>query len=57
MQALLRSVWDELASPDPPPRSWRDWALAGGVAAASLIEGVARAGEPGTVDWMILGLV
>jgi signal transduction histidine kinase len=56
VQALLRSVWDEPASPDPPPRTWRDWALAGGVAAALLIEGVARAGVPGTVDWMILGL-
>ena len=56
VQALLRSVWDEPASPDPPPRSWRDWALAGGVAVALLIEGVMRAGEPGTVGWMILGL-
>jgi signal transduction histidine kinase len=56
VQALLRSVWDEPASPDPPPRTWRDWALAGGVAAAVLIEGVVQAGETGTVDWMILGL-
>jgi signal transduction histidine kinase len=57
VQALLRSVWDEPASPDPPCRTWRDWALAGGVAAALLIEGVARSGEPGTVGWMVLGLV
>jgi signal transduction histidine kinase len=54
--ALLRSVWDEPASPDPPPRSWRDWALVAGVAAALLIEGVVQADKPGTIGWMALGL-
>ncbi|HEY7071604.1 MAG TPA: histidine kinase, partial [Acidimicrobiales bacterium] len=56
MQALLRSVWDEPASPDPPPRTWRDWALVAGVAAAVLIEGVVQADKPGTIGWMLLGL-
>jgi signal transduction histidine kinase len=56
VQALLRSVWDEPASPDPPPRGWRDWALVAGFAAAVLIEGVVQADKPGTIGWMILGL-
>ena len=56
MQALLRSVWDEPASHDPPPRTWRDSALAGGAAAAVLVEGVVRSGEAGTLGWAMVGV-
>jgi signal transduction histidine kinase len=45
--ALLRSVWDEPPSPDPPARVWRDWVLAGGFALAIVVEVLLRPDLPG----------
>jgi signal transduction histidine kinase len=56
VQALLHSVWDEPGSPDPPPRDWRDWALAAAAATAVLVNGALRAGEAGNALWVILGV-
>ncbi|CAN5630807.1 histidine kinase [soil metagenome] len=39
---LLRSLWAEPAVVDPPPRTWRDWALFGVLVPAALLEGLLR---------------
>ena len=39
---LLRSVWDEPRPANPPPRTWRDWALVAVLVAAALTEGLLR---------------
>ncbi|GAA3445698.1 sensor histidine kinase [Planomonospora venezuelensis] len=46
MLALLRSVWDESRPPRPPLRVWRDWALAGVLVPAAVLEGVLRPDLP-----------
>ncbi|HEY3259832.1 MAG TPA: histidine kinase [Pseudonocardiaceae bacterium] len=46
MHGLLRSVWDEPRPPNPPPRVWRDWALAGVLVLIALLEGLLRPDVP-----------
>jgi len=43
---LLRSVWDEPRPANPPPRTWRDWALVAVLVAAALTEGLLRPDLP-----------
>ncbi|GAA3724354.1 histidine kinase [Salinactinospora qingdaonensis] len=35
-------MWDEPRPSDPPPRSWRDWALVGTLVPLAMLEGVLR---------------
>lgn len=39
---LLRSLWSEPAVPNPPARTWRDWALVGLLIPVAVLEGILR---------------
>ncbi len=50
---LFRSIWEEPRFPNPPPRTWRDWALVCLVAAIAVLEGVFRSDLP----WPALSVI
>ncbi|WP_024805995.1 sensor histidine kinase [Nocardia sp. BMG51109] len=52
MRDLLRSVWNEPQAPDPPRRSWRDWALVGAFVGLAIIEGIVRQDLPHRIVWV-----
>ncbi|WP_280250069.1 sensor histidine kinase [Nocardia abscessus] len=56
MHHLLRSVWDEPHAPDPPRRSWRDWALVGVFVGLAVLEGAVRHDVPHRVVWVLVGV-
>ncbi|GIH93385.1 sensor histidine kinase [Planobispora siamensis] len=53
MHDLIRSVWNEPRPPDPPARTWRDWALVAVIVPVALLEGVLRPDLP----WRVLAVV
>lgn len=57
MGDLLRSAWREPAAPDPPGRTWRDWALVGVLAAVVLAEAALRPDLLHRTVWVVLELV
>lgn len=53
MTSPLRAMWDAPAATPPPPRRvWRDWALVGVIPVIALLEGVARPDVPWRVLWV-----
>ncbi|WP_116248085.1 sensor histidine kinase [Nocardiopsis sp. FIRDI 009] len=51
MDTLLRSVWNEPRPFDPPPRTWRDWALVGALVLVAVLEGAVRPDLPWRFLW------
>lgn len=57
MIRALRAAWAApAASPPPPRRVWRDWALVALVVPLAIIEGLARWEAPGILPWTIATL-
>lgn len=54
MTEVLRAVWDEPRAPDAPARVWRDWVVAGVVAALAVLEGLLRTDLPMRVPSVLL---
>lgn len=55
MTGPLRAMWDTPAATPPPPRRvWRDWALVGVIPVIALLEGVARPDVPWRVLWVVV---
>lgn len=55
MTGPLRAMWDAPAATPPPPRRvWRDWALVGVIPVIALLEGVARPDVPWRVLWVVV---
>ncbi|MGK8503208.1 sensor histidine kinase [Nocardia asiatica] len=56
MRQLLRSVWYEPHAPNPPRRSWRDWALVGVFIGLVLLEGSLRQGLSHRIVWVVVAV-
>jgi len=51
---MPRSLWAEPRPPGAPPRSWRDWALAGVFCLLAVLEGLTRPDLPGGIVAVVL---
>ncbi|MFF5290832.1 sensor histidine kinase [Paractinoplanes globisporus] len=51
---MPRSLWTEPRPPGAPPRSWRDWALAGVFCLLAVLEGLTRPDLPGGIVAVVL---
>ncbi|WP_280398844.1 sensor histidine kinase [Nocardia carnea] len=52
----LRSIWSEPAAPDPPRRSWRDWALVGVFGVLAVAEGTLRPDVSHRLVWIVVAV-